>query len=73
MKANTEYLSIRDEKIPTIIKSYKTSKVVRMFFKDNQLIITKPKKLNNKELVKILKQSEEYIYNKYIERIRKNK
>ena len=61
----TGLIKVKDMEIPIEIKSYKTSKSVKIYFKGNQLIITKPKRLSNKTLMNILKENEAQLYNKY--------
>lgn len=65
MTTNPQYIVIKDQKIPIKIKNYKTAKNVKIFFKGNELIVTKPKRLLSKSLLIILKQNEKYIYEKY--------
>lgn len=65
---SNQCLNIKNIQIPLIIRSYKTSKSVKIFFKNNILTITKPNNLSNKKLIEIVKQNEDYIYNKYLER-----
>ena len=60
-----QYLNIKDVKIPIIIQSYKNSKSIKIYFRGNILKVTKPKRVSNITLMKILKQDEEKIYNKY--------
>ena len=61
-----QYIKIKDEEIPVNIKNYKTSKSVKIYFKGNQLTITKPKRLSMASLKQILKGEENSIYEKYI-------
>ena len=60
-----QYLKIKDLEIPIEIKSYKNSKSVKIYFKGNSLNITKPKRLSMSALMKILKEDEDNLYNKY--------
>lgn len=62
---NLQYILIKNEKIPVRIRNYKNSKSVKIFFRGNVLNITKPTRFSNKNLIKILKENEESIYNKY--------
>ena len=62
---NLQYILIKNKEIPIKIRNYKNSKSVKIFFKGNILNITKPTKFSNKNLIKILKENEEDIYNKY--------
>ena len=62
---NNEYIIIKNTQIPIVIKSYKTSKSVKIFFRNNKIIITKPNRFSNKNLVEIIKKNEDFIYNAY--------
>lgn len=62
-----QYLKIKDLEIPIDIKSYKNSKSIKIYFKGNTLKVTKPKRLATNALMRILKQDEEKMYNKYKE------
>ena len=61
----TGLIKVKDLEIPIEIKSYKTSKSVKIYFKGNQLTITKPKRLSNKTLMNIIKENEAQLYKKY--------
>jgi len=61
----TKYLKLIDEEIPINIRSYKNSKSVKIFFKGNILNITKPTRLSINDTIKIIKQNEKEIYDKY--------
>ena len=60
-----QYLKIKDLEIPIDIKSYKNSKSVKLYFKGNTLHVTKPKRLSMSALMKIIKESENELYDKY--------
>ena len=45
MSSSVKYLRIKDIEIPVDIKSYKTSKSIKIYFKGNTLNITKPTRL----------------------------
>ena len=60
-----KYLKIKDLEIPIDIKSYKNSKSIRLYFKGNILQVTKPKRLSISALMKIIKESEKELYDKY--------
>ena len=62
-----KFLKIKDLEIPIEIKSYKNSKSIKFYFKGNTLKVTKPKRLSNTNLVRILEQEKEKLYNKYKE------
>lgn len=61
-----ENIKIKDIEIPITIKSYKNAKTIKIYFKGNNLTITKPKRFSNKKLTEILKENEDDIYSKYI-------
>lgn len=65
MSISTEYLKIKDIEIPISIKNYKNSKSIKIYFKGNQLTVTKPTRLSMKKLMETLKENEEDIYKKY--------
>ena len=60
-----QYLKIKEIEIPIDIKSYKNSKSIKIYFKGNTLKITKSKIISIKSVLKIIKQDEEKLYNKY--------
>ena len=62
----TKYLKIKDKDIPVNIKSYKNSKTIKIYFKSNVLNVTKPKSLPMNIVLKMIKESEDDIYNKYL-------
>lgn len=70
---NEQNVTIKNIEIPIIIKSYKTSKSVKIFFKNDKITITKPKRFSNKNLIKIIDKNEDFIYTAYLEGIKKNK
>lgn len=65
MSAITQYLKIKELEIPIEIKSYKNSKSIKIYFKGNTLEVTKPKRLSMSALIKILKEDEDKLYEKY--------
>jgi len=67
-KTKFQELNINNIKIPITIKSYRTSKTVKFFFKNGSVTITKPNYLSDKDLNKMIEENEEYIYTKHIER-----
>lgn len=67
-----DYINIKDEKIPIIIRSYKSSRYLKMYFKADILYISKPKYVSMKTTMAFIKENEEYIYKKY-KTISKNK
>lgn len=65
MSTITQYLKIKELEIPIEIKSYKNSKSIKIYFKGNTLEVTKPKRLPMSTLMKILKEDEDKLYEKY--------
>lgn len=61
----TEYIKIKDEEIPIVIRNYKTSKYLKMYFKANVLYISKPKYISKKRALEFIKENELDLYNKY--------
>lgn len=59
------YIEIKKIKILTIIKTYKNSKSVKMYFKEGILNITKPVYCSKKEVMKIIHENEDKIYEEY--------
>ena len=60
-----QYIKIKELEIPILIKSYKTSKSIKIYFKGNTLTITKPMRVSKKRVLETIKLNEEDIYNKY--------
>lgn len=65
MSTITQCLKIKELEIPIEIKSYKNSKSIKIYFKGNTLEVTKPKRLSMSALIKILKEDEDKLYEKY--------
>ena len=62
-----KYIEINNINIPTVIRSYRTSKHIKLYFKANVLCISKPKYVSNKKALEFVDENKEYIYNKYME------
>ena len=60
-----QYIQIKDKQIKLIIREYRNSNVVRMYFKGTTLNISKPKIMSKRSLEKMIKENEEEIYNQY--------
>ena len=52
-------LEIKDKKVNTIIRSYSNTKNIKMYFNGAIFNISKPKRVNNKKILEIVKQNEE--------------
>lgn len=66
-------LKIKDLDIPIDIKEYKTAKTMKMFFRDNTLIITKPKFVSKRDVDIFLMTNEPIIYREYKNILEQNK
>ena len=58
-------LKIKDLNVPINIKEYKTAKTMKMFFKDEVLIVTKSPYVRKYDLDMFLMMNEPYIYEEY--------
>lgn len=63
----TIYIQIKDKQIPIKIRNYRASCNVKMYFKDNILNISKPTRLSERKIDRIIQDNEEEIYKQYIE------
>ena len=59
------YIKIKDANIPVIIRSYKTSKYLKMYFKSNILYISKPKYVSSKKAMEFITANEDEVYRMY--------
>ena len=57
-----QYIQIKEKQIETIIREFKNSNTLKIYFKGNVLNISKPKRMTLKKLNKIIKEMK----NKYI-------
>ncbi len=60
-----KYIEIKGEKIPLKIQNYKKAKTIKILFKGDFLKITKPYGISLSDILKVIKQNEEDIYEKY--------
>ena len=60
------YISIKNKNIPVVIRSFKTSKYLKMYFKANVLYVSKPNHVSIKKTMEFIKQNEKFVYDKYI-------
>lgn len=58
-------LKIKNLEIPFSIKNYKTAKTMKIYFKEDGLVITKSPYIPKREVDKFIKQNEEKIYENY--------
>lgn len=60
------YINIKDKKIPIIVRNYADTNIIKMYFKNNVLNISKPSLMNYHELMKFISDNEDEIYKDYI-------
>ena len=60
-----EYIKIRDKNIPIVVRNYKTSKHLKMYFKADVLYVSKPRYVSMKKALEFIKQNEKFVYEKY--------
>lgn len=58
-------LKIKNLEIPFSIKNYKTAKTMKIYFKEDGLVVTKSPYIPKREVDKFIKQNEEKIYENY--------
>lgn len=58
-------LKIKDLNIPFCIKNYKTSKLIKIYFKQDMLIVTKSPYVPKREVEKLIDKNKEKIYEEY--------
>lgn len=61
-----KYIQIKDKQIPVIVRNYRKTNNLGIFFKGNILNISKPTFLKVDKMMKIIKDNEEQIYSQYI-------
>lgn len=59
-------ISIKDLDIPYIIQSYKTSKHIKIYFKDSILKITKPTRVSKENAMKFVYENADVVYENYL-------
>ncbi len=65
------YIKIKEKEIPVIIRNYRHTNLIKMYFKGNVLNISKSKYLSKKRILEVIKQNEEQIYEQYLKIISK--
>ncbi len=60
------YIKIKEKEIPVIIREYKHSYTLKIYFKGNILNISKPKRISKHSFEKFIKENEDNIYNQYM-------
>ena len=65
------YVKIRNEKIIMSIRNYKNASKIKMYFKNQKLIVTKPKKVSINAVIQLINEKEEELYTMYKKSIQK--
>lgn len=60
-----QYIKIKDKEIPVIVRNYRNTRNLGMYFRGNILNISKPANLKIDKMMKIIKDNEEQIYSQY--------
>ena len=61
-----DYIKIKNIKIPIVIRSYKTSRHLKMYFKADVLYVSKPKYVSKNRVIEFIEENELKLYNQYI-------
>ncbi len=64
--ANT-YIKIKDKEIPVIIRNYRHTNSIKIYFRGNILNISKSKYISKRKMLEVIKQNEEQIYKQYLQ------
>ena len=60
------FIKIKEKEIPVIVRNYRNTNSIKIYFKGNVLNISKSKYLSNKKMLEVIKQNEEQIYEQYM-------
>lgn len=60
-----KYINIKDKNIPVVLRSFKTSKYLKMYFKANILYVSKPKYVSNKRAMEFISENKQFVYDTY--------
>lgn len=69
---STQYITVKNTNIPVIVRNYKTSKYLKMYFKAETLYVSKPKYVSMKKTLEFIQENEEYVYSTYMKIITSN-
>lgn len=60
------YIDIKNKKIPVIVRNYKNTNNIKIFFSEATLNISKPKYVTHNEMMKFINKNEDKIYDTYM-------
>ena len=63
----TQIIRIKNQDIPIVIRNFKTSKHLKMYFKGDVLYISKPRYISMKKAMEFVKENEKFVYDKYMD------
>ena len=66
------FIKIKEKEIPVIVRNYRNTNSIKIYFKGNVLNISKSKYLSNKKMLEVIKQNEEQIYEQYMKILSKD-
>lgn len=67
-----KYVTLKNENVSTVVRSFKTSKSIKAYYKGNVLYISKPVYVSQREVDSFIKKYEDYLYDEY-KKIKANK
>lgn len=59
------YIQIKDEQIPVVVRNYRNSNTIKLFFKGSTLNISKPIRLKNEKIHQMIQNYQEELYREY--------
>lgn len=59
------YIEIKKEKVPVIVRNYRTSYHIKMFFRGEVLNISKPASVSFRKIMSLIQENEEKLYSQY--------
>lgn len=66
------YVTLKSENVSTVVRSFKTSKSIKAYYKGNVLYISKPIYVSQREVDSFIKKYEDFLYDEY-KKIKANK
>lgn len=67
-----KYVTLKNENVSTVVRSFKTSKSIKAYYKGNVLYISKPIYVSLREVDSFIRKYEDYLYDEY-KKIKANK
>ncbi len=67
MSGTKYYVDIKEKQIPIIVRNYNNTCRFKIYFKNNILHVNKPSAQKHEEVIRLIKENEDAIYNQYIQ------